>query len=200
MNFITFNFLKFPGVLHTFTLRSERQPSIKSLCEIGFPENSFILAEQIHSNKAVCVTKENVGQTIPNADALITRERGVTLVVRTADCGPVFIFDPVQHAIALVHSGKKGTQLNILTKTIEKMTSTFDSKPSDLRVLLGPCIRPPHYEVDFAANILQQAKKAGVTLLHDCALNTADDLSRFYSYRAEKGQTGRHFSALCLFE
>jgi copper oxidase (laccase) domain-containing protein len=58
-------------------------------------------------------------------------------------------------------------------------------------VVLGPCIRPPDYEVDFAREIQQQAKQAGVGLFHDSGLNTAADLSRFYSYRKEMGKTGR---------
>lgn len=198
MNFLTFDFLKSDGVFHAFTLRQKEGMTLGALEKIGFPKNSFVLAEQIHSNEVACVTKEHCGKTIQGADSLITQERGVTLVIRTADCCPVFILDPVQQAIGLVHSGKKGTQLDILGKTVEKMVSCFESKPSDLRVALGPCIRPPHYEVDIPTEIKKQAQKAGIVSLYDCELDTAADWKKFYSYRMEKGKTGRHYSALML--
>ena len=57
--------------------------------------------------------------------------------------------------------------------------------------MLGPCIRPPHYEVDFAGEIGRQAGRAGVGNFLDCGLDTAADLDRFYSYRLESGKTGR---------
>ena len=65
-------------------------------------------------------------------------------------------------------------------------------------VQLGPCIRPPHYEVDFAAEIGRQAARAGIVRFHDCGLCTACDLARYYSYRAEKGKTGRMWGVLML--
>ncbi|MDC0321669.1 laccase domain-containing protein, partial [Akkermansiaceae bacterium] len=68
----------------------------------------------------------------------------------------------------------------------------------DLVAVLGPCIRPPYYEVDFAKIIRDQAIRSGVLPenFHDCALCTASDLKRFYSYRREKGNTGRHLALL----
>jgi len=57
--------------------------------------------------------------------------------------------------------------------------------------VLGPCIRPPHYEVDFAAEIARQAEGAGIGEYHDCGCDTASDLRNCYSYRMEQGRTGR---------
>ena len=62
--------------------------------------------------------------------------------------------------------------------------------------VLGPCIRPPHYEVDIAAEIGRQADRAGLGNFIDCGLDTAADLSRFYSYRMELGKTGRMMAML----
>jgi copper oxidase (laccase) domain-containing protein len=64
--------------------------------------------------------------------------------------------------------------------------------------LLGPCIRPPYYDVDFASEIIRQLRLEKVGKVVDSGLCTAADLKRFYSYRAEKGQTGRHFAAFAL--
>nr|MBA2241521.1 laccase domain-containing protein [Chthoniobacterales bacterium] len=70
--------------------------------------------------------------------------------------------------------------------------------PEDLIVQLSPCIRPPHYEIDFAAQIIAQCRERGVENVHDCAVCTACDLERYYSYRAEKGRTGRMLALLTM--
>jgi polyphenol oxidase len=100
--------------------------------------------------------------------------------------------------IGLAHSGRKGTELNIVRRTIETMRDRFGTRPAELIVQLSPCIRPPHYEVDFAAEIVRQARAAGVAGVHDCGVCTACDLSRYYSYRAEKARTGRMLALLAL--
>jgi copper oxidase (laccase) domain-containing protein len=65
---------------------------------------------------------------------------------------------------------------------------------------LGPCIRPPHYDVDFASEILRQLQREGVAEIVDSGLCTAGEPKRFYSYRREKGKTGRHFAAVAVKE
>jgi copper oxidase (laccase) domain-containing protein len=67
-------------------------------------------------------------------------------------------------------------------------------------VQLSPCIRPPFYEVDFAAQIVAQLKAGGVRRIYDCGENTGADLERFYSYRVERGLTGRMLAFLTLTE
>jgi copper oxidase (laccase) domain-containing protein len=101
-------------------------------------------------------------------------------------------------AIGLVHSGKKGTELAIVSKAIQQMREHFGSDPADLIVQLSPCIRPPRYEIDFATKIIEQASSLGVKQIYDCGTCTACDLERYYSYRAEKGKTGRMFALLAL--
>ena len=78
------------------------------------------------------------------------------------------------------------------------MREQFGSVPRDLVVQLSPCIRPPHYEVDFAAEIVRQVRGAGVEKVHDSGRCTACDLARYYSYRAEKARTGRMLALLAL--
>jgi hypothetical protein len=78
------------------------------------------------------------------------------------------------------------------------MIERFGSDPTNMIVQLSPCIRPPHYEVDFAAEIIQQCRVLGVKQLHESATCTACDLGRYYSYRAEKGKTGRMLAVIGL--
>jgi Uncharacterized conserved protein len=116
---------------------------------------------------------------------------GIVLGVYVADCCAVYIVDPKTPAIGLVHSGRKGTELDIVTNAIGQMMERFGSDPANIIVQLSPCIRPPHYEVDFAAEIVRQCRACGVKEIHDSGVCTACDLDRYYSYRAEKGKTGR---------
>jgi len=78
------------------------------------------------------------------------------------------------------------------------MVESFGSEPAELIVQLSPCIRPPHYEVDFAAEIVHHCRALGVKEIHDSGVCTACDLGRYYSYRAEQGKTGRMLALIGL--
>jgi copper oxidase (laccase) domain-containing protein len=199
-------FLRFPelearGLLHAFTLRSV-PPLISAdvpqiLEEAGLPKD-YGIGEQTHGVGVAVVNQGGNGKVISSVDALITRQKNLSLVIRVADCGPVWIHCEKTGAIGLVHSGRKGTEAGVVPATIRKMKEEFGSEPQEMMALLGPCIRPPYYDVDFASEILRQLKVEKVGKVADSGLCTAADLKRFYSYRAEKGQTGRHFALLAM--
>ena len=86
-------------------------------------------------------------KTCPDADAYITNEKNLPIAIRTADCVPVFIFDPSHHAIGLAHAGWKGTYKEIAAKTVQKMQKKYGSKASSLKIVLGPSIRECCYQV-----------------------------------------------------
>jgi YfiH family protein len=198
-----FSALSLAGLRHGFSTRSKGPLSeldaemMAAFRAAGFPMERAVQAEQPHGNRVALVAREAYVR-VPDVDALATMVPNLPLVVRVADCGPVYFYDPVQRAIALAHSGRKGTEGNIVGETIAAMTKNFGSRPADLVVQLGPCIRPPHYEVDFAAEIGRQARVAGVVNYFDGGSCTASDLERYYSYRAEKGKTGRMWAVLML--
>ena len=197
MNFLRFPELEARGLLHAFTLRSV-PPLISAdvpqiLQEAGLPKD-YGMGEQTHGAGVAVVNPGSKGKVIPAVDALITREKNLSLVIRVADCGPVWIHCEKTGAIGLVHSGRKGTEAGVVGVTIRRMREEFGSEPSSMMALLGPCIRPPHYDVNFAGEILRQLEREKVGKVVDSGLCTASDLTRFYSYRAENGQTGRHFA------
>jgi copper oxidase (laccase) domain-containing protein len=167
--------------------------------ELGLAATVFATAEQVHGNQ-VAVVADSLGedQCFAGVDAVITNQRGVLLGIYVADCCAIFLADPVRPAIGLVHSGKKGTERAIVRNAIDMMGEHFGSVPGDLIVQLSPCIRPPHYEVDFAQEIVRQVRASGVQKVHDSGRCTACDLSRYYSYRAEKARTGRMLALLGL--
>jgi hypothetical protein len=154
-------------------------------------------AEQVHGNTVAIIpgsmqiTAPDGLPVIPGVDGLLTRKAGVVLAIYVADCGVIWLTDRRTGAIGLLHSGKNGTAANIFGVALNQMTEHFGTRPQDLTAVLSPCIRPPDYEVDFAAEIARQACRAGVGNFIDCGLNTASDPARFYSYRQQLGKTGR---------
>jgi polyphenol oxidase len=167
--------------------------------EIGMKDWTLLTAQQIHADKIAVIDKPiDEDHEFAGCDGLITDQKQIALGIHVADCGAVYIVDPKTPAIGLIHSGKKGTALAIAAKAIQQMRESFGSAAADLIVQLSPCIRPPHYEIDFAADIIEQCRAAGVKQIHDSGVCTACDLDRFYSYRAEKGRTGRMLALLGL--
>jgi copper oxidase (laccase) domain-containing protein len=203
MEIETFPALQLAGLRHGFSTRSKgpleglESEFLGAFNDAGFPMVDAVQAEQPHGNRAQAVFTP-MGIRVPDIDAMATSVPRLPLVVRVADCGPVYFYDPVQQVIALAHSGRKGTEGNIVGATIDCMQETYDTHPENLIVQLGPCIRPPHYEIDFAAEIARQAQARGVRHYHDCGTCTASHLDRYYSYRAEKGKTGRMWAVFMI--
>ncbi len=165
--------------------------------DIGMGDWPMLTAEQVHGKGiAVIDHAPAVDRCFPDCDGMITNQPGLALGIYVADCCAVYLVDPVTPAIGLVHSGKKGSELEIAGAALDQMSGHFGSKMSDLIVQLSPCIRPPHYEVDFAAAIVGQCRELGVLQIYDAGICTACDLETFYSYRAEKGRTGRMLALL----
>jgi copper oxidase (laccase) domain-containing protein len=157
---------------------------------LGFSGMPFVLAEQVHGSGVARVDAPS-RLPAPGADALITSRPQLCLAIYVADCAAVYLADKKTRSIGLVHAGKKGAKLGVVRQTIVAMEEQFGTDPCNLVLQISPCIRPPHYEVDFAADIIHQAREAGVRAIFDCDTCTACHPNLYYSYRREKGSTGR---------
>ena len=200
------------GAPHGFALRQpgidvsvEREEAVARLApahvelrrELGFEGMRLCMAQQVHGAGVVEATFER-GVFYPDVDALVTNDARMCLGIYVADCCAVFVVDPENGAVALAHAGAKGTRLGVVPATIELMRRSFSSRPEALTVVLSACIRPPLYEVDFAAEIREQCRNLGVSRVLDCAECTGSDLKRYYSYRMEQGRTGRMLALLAV--
>jgi copper oxidase (laccase) domain-containing protein len=197
-------------IRHGFTLRvpgldvkTDRETALERIAGYhqtvlhGLGPRTLRIAQQIHGNGVAAVDRGSPERT-PGVDALITNDPEVVLGIYVADCCAIYFVDPARAVIGIAHSGRKGTEQNIAGMTLERMVADFGSAPEDLVVQLSPCIRPPFYEVDFAAQIVTQLQAGGVQRIYDCGENTGEDLERFYSYRVERGLTGRMLAFLTL--
>jgi len=167
----------------------------------GLGDWPLFTAEQIHGNNIAVIdscSRGPVGGEFPACDGIITNQPGAALGIYVADCCAVYIVDATTPAIGLVHSGRKGTELGVVPNAIRQMIERFGSDPAKMIVQLSPCIRPPHYDVDFASEIIRQCRAPGVQHVHNSGMCTACNLNRYYSYRAERGKTGRMLAVLAL--
>jgi copper oxidase (laccase) domain-containing protein len=171
-----------------------RHNELRAESGLDFP---LATAEQVHGARVAVVEERSTG-CAEGADGLVTQVPGLCLGIYVADCCAIYLVDPRRRAIGLVHSGRKGTELGIVTNAISLMTQRFGSDPSDLIAQLSPCIRPPLFETDFAATIAAQCLTAGIGSVIDSGANTGADLTRYYSYRVERGKTGRMLALLAL--
>ena len=121
-------------------------------------KNKLILLNQVHSNKIYTLNKIPKKKLI--GDALITSKRKLALGILTADCAPIFIFDPYKNIIAAIHAGWKGAYKKIIYKAINKFKKK-GSRIIDLIAVIGPCISKHTYEVkkDFLKKFLNQNQK-----------------------------------------
>jgi polyphenol oxidase len=191
-----------PDLVHGFGTRNSRD----------WPPLPSATVRQVHSTRIIFADGPGVHG---EADGLIANGSGFILAIRTADCVPILIADPVHHAIAAVHAGWRGTVTEILSKALAEMSKRFDTVPADAVVAIGPAIGlccfevGPEVAVQFGrpaekthvdlvdANRLQ-ALRAGVpgsriSVLGRC---TRCDATLFHSYRRDREQSGRTVTAI----
>ena len=138
----------------------------------GLIPEKIVMLEQVHGDDILIVdsSPEDNLPAYGEADGLITDIPGIALVIRTADCVPVFIYDSVKQVLGAVHSGWKGTMLDVAGKCIEQMKIEFCSDPGDMKVFILPSIGPEMYEVNedvashFPDNTLKSEGKLFVDL------------------------------------
>jgi YfiH family protein len=105
-----------------------------------FAMEDAVMADQMHGDLILEVTKKT--KALPQCDAFITRQKNLPIMVKVADCQGILIFDPATQSAAAVHSGWRGSSLNILGKTIQKMSKAYGSSPTDLLVAVSPSLGP----------------------------------------------------------
>lgn len=133
------------GLFHSFSTRRA------VLDEDGTPlfKGSGVYLKQTHSADVLIVQKPpSEGLHIfGEGDGLLTKVRNLSLFIKTADCAPIALYDPIEGVIGAVHSGWRGTLGGILEEAIKKMTQFFLTKPENLLVVFGPSISYDAFEV-----------------------------------------------------
>jgi YfiH family protein len=114
---------------------------------LGLTCDRVVTARQVHGNRVAVVTAGDAGRVIPTTDGLVTDTPGLALMLRFADCQPILLYDPVHHALGLIHAGWRGVAEGIAYRAVETMQAAFGSRPQELLAGLGPAIGSCCYTV-----------------------------------------------------
>jgi YfiH family protein len=127
---------------------------------LGAPELNTLY--QVHSAKAVIVDRPWSGP--PQADAMVTREKGIALGILSADCAPILFADAEAQVIGAAHAGWKGALSGIVESAISALEQ-LGARRTRIAAAIGPCISQANYEVtdDFRARFVE-AEAANVRL------------------------------------
>ena len=177
VSYITFKaYEEFPGLLCAMSTRKggvsegflssmnlgraelDKEGNVKENFEIfssaiGLDPSDIVISDQKHTDNIKIAHASDRGKGLfkekdyEAVDGFITNEKNVALCLLFADCVPVFLYDPVKKAAGLVHSGWKGTALNISKKAVRMMSENFSSSPENMVAVIAPSICKSCYEV-----------------------------------------------------
>ncbi len=110
----------------------------------------ILSVKQVHGTDALVVDRpvEEGDRFEGGWDALVTNQPGLMVTVRTADCVPVLLHDPVRRVVAAVHAGWRGAVAGIVPKTVALLVNRFGTTVKDVRMAIGPSAGSCCYEVD----------------------------------------------------
>ena len=194
---------------------------VKQLLAIDY----LVSARQVHGNDLVIAEDIDQDTMFNNADAIITSQPGIGLLIQQADCQAILLHDPEQGVIGAIHNGWRGSRLNIIAKTVAVMQDRYAVRPTNLRAVispsLGPCcaefinfqqelpeawqawqVRPCYF--DFWEISRYQLRETGLKNKHieTTGVCTVCNSKDFFSYRRAvkhgNSQTGRNGSVIAL--
>lgn len=215
-------------LIHGFTTKSIADDLVKITEATLSQSHNIVTLKQTHSTDVILVEEDFIfSSTIPlEGDALLTNRTDCVLAVRTADCMPWLVFDPVQNVVGAVHAGHQGLRKGILKNTIQRLKERYNSRPEDQQWALGPSISlgcfevgndfledskndlglslvydqtksKPHIDLKSTAKAVLKGFKVKEENVHDINLCTFSNTEMFYSYRRDK-QSGRQLSFIGL--
>jgi polyphenol oxidase len=152
-------------------------------------------------------------------DVMVTKYPNIALMITHADCQAAFIYDPIQHVVANIHSGWRGNVQNIYQTSVEYLKRVHHSKPENLIACIGPSLGPEssqflNYKTELPSSFLDfqikplyfdlwaisqhQLIEAGLKPEHVqvAKIDTFKD-PNFFSYRRDK-PTGRNPAIVVL--
>lgn len=136
---------------------------------LGCRVDDIVCSDQTHTTNLKVVGRQDGGKGITrprnyhDIDGLLTNEPGVVLATFYADCVPLYFVDTKRHAIALAHSGWRGTVARMGQCVVEKMRQVYGTEPEDITAAIGPSICQACYEVseDVAQAFCKEFRKPG---------------------------------------
>ncbi len=224
------------GIIKGFNLGFNTKDNIDSVLEnyrllsydLGFNLDKTVISKQTHTNNIRLVTEADAGKgitrksDIEDTDGLITNVKNLALIIFSADCTPILIYDKERSVVAAVHAGWRGSVKKIAAKAINLMTESYGCNPKNMYAATGPSIGPCCFEFGKEAKeifgekyltesngkyfvdlwsynrdelILGGIPEENIDVSGICTVCNSD---KYYSYRAHKEKTGRQAALILL--
>ncbi len=198
------------GQVNPFSNSKAEENILRALKKLNYKDakvDNLIFAEQIHDSKVYSCPSGPGGYIKLETDGLITKNPNQILIIRTADCVPILIYDPDQNKVGAIHAGRK----SIMKGIVETAVKDFNCKPSSLIIGIGPHIRKCCYYfekdikafasgtevekyieegkgrfyLDLTQIVIDKLLESGVKRenIEDCGICTFCEAERFYSAR-----------------
>ncbi len=133
------------GLWHSPLLLSQKWLRHSFGTALAVPGDGFIVLHQVHGTKLVDASEWHPQLA---ADALATAQPGVRVAVKTADCVPILLADPIRRVVAAVHAGWRGTACGIAEHAVSALRQRYGCTPGDIVAAFGPSIGPCCFAVD----------------------------------------------------
>jgi YfiH family protein len=197
------------------TVRNNEKNLLSEICSLE--KQNILFLNQVHEDSILIIDTPPTEDFVfhGDADAMITDIPGICLVIRTADCVPIFAYDPVNKVLGAAHSGWRGTQLKIAGNMIKEMKDVYNCKATDIHAYIFPSIGPQSYEINedvskhfphdhefrngkiylnLWQNIIRILKDEGLdsNLIYNAGICSMIQSDNFFSHR--KGDLGRNLN------
>ncbi|MFH1548944.1 MAG: peptidoglycan editing factor PgeF [Planctomycetota bacterium] len=200
----------------------------RTLCEaLGIDIATLTVCRQVHGSRAAVVTGGNAGSggldpesAVADCDALVSNTAPAAMMILSADCPVVILWDGENRAVGVCHCGWRGILDGIISSTITTMSDAFGTRPGSLLACCAPSIGPCCYEVgrdvaerfrvafprsdcvaeregraflDLRAAVSRALEKQGLRPenIEVSEICTKCRVDEFFSYRAEGTKAGR---------
>lgn len=145
------------------------------LNKLSIAPESLVSAQLAHGNTVAIINSRSSGSSefVPHTDALLTKQKNIFLSITVADCIPIYLYEPSNQIIGIIHAGWRGLAKNIIHATIEKAQNELGLDPTKTLIAIGPSIGPCHFEVqqdvvdqftDFPATVSKRENKMHLDL------------------------------------
>ena len=115
---------------------------------LDWDPDRLVNSRQVHGADVLAVDDEfSSAAPLARGDIQITDRTGWLLTLRFADCVPIVLAHPARRAVALVHAGWRGTQIEAVATAVAALRQRFEADPAGIWAGIGPSIGPCCYQV-----------------------------------------------------